>query len=213
MENYDIYWVDALTDEDLIASLITDNNDSRTFEELIRRMRPIILGEAREYRTQLPFDTDDYMQEGRIVLWEIARKGTFKPGKFKSFFTSAIRFRLRHLYRDYTLHNFICIGGYEDFWGNTYQMLIEAPFAQRFREKHRIHCRENYHRRKAKQPPKPPKPTLTPEERRERNRARSLAYYYAHADEMNARAKAKREAAKAAKLAGKAAYEPAFAPV
>ena len=204
---YNIYWAENLTNEDLIATLISNPNDSMVFEELIRRLRPVILGEASKYRSQLPYDTDDYLQEGRIVLWKIAAKGNFRPGNFKSFFISAMKFHFRHLYRDYVLHNMIQIGGYEDCRGQTYQILIEAPFAARFREKHRIHCRENYHRRKAKEaeerarlgiPEPAPKPRLSPEEKRERNRARSLAYYYAHRDEMNARARERRLAAKAA---------------
>ena len=207
MENYNIYWAENLTNEDLIATLISNPNDSMVFEELIRRLRPVILGEASKYRSQLPYDTDDYLQEGRIVLWKIAAKGSFKPGVFKNFYISAIRFHLRHLYRDYVLHNMIQIGGYEDCKGQTYQILIEAPYAAEFREKHRIHCRENYHRRKAREaeerarlgiPEPAPKPRLSPEEKRERNRARSLAYYYAHRDEMNARARERRLAAKAA---------------
>lgn len=206
MENYNIYWAEDLTNEDLIMTLIANPNDSMAFEELIQRMKPTIYGEAMAYRSQLPFDSDDYLQEARIVLWKIAVKGSFRPGNFKNFFISAIRFHLRHLYRDYVLHNMIQIGGYEDCRGNTFQILVEAPFAAEFREKHRIHCRENYHRRKAREaeererlgiPAPAPKPKLTPEEKRERNRTRSLAYYYAHRDEMNARAKERRLAAKA----------------
>ena len=192
MEN--IYWANALTNEDLIARLILNPNDTPAFEELIRRLTPIILGEAIKYRDQLPYDTDDYLQEGRIVLWKIAAKGNFKAGKFHKYFISSIRFHYCRLYRDYVLRNFVCIGGYEDIRGNTFQILIEAPYAQQYRERHREHCRQSYARRKAAEGPKPP--TLTPEERRERNRARSLAYYYAHADEMNAKARAKRAAAK-----------------
>lgn len=206
MENYNIYWAEDLTNEDLIMTLIANPNDSMAFEELIQRMKPVIFGEAMTYRSQLPFDSDDYLQEARIVLWKIAVKGSFRPGNFKNFYISAIRFHLRHLYRDYVLHNMIQIGGYEDCRGNTFQILVEAPFAAEFREKHRIHCRESYHRRKARKaeererlgiPAPAPKPKLTPEERRERNSARSLAYYYAHRDEMNARAKERRLAAKA----------------
>ena len=207
MENYNIYWADDLSNEDLIMTLIANPNDSLTFEELIQRMKPTIFGEAQAYRKQLPLDSDDYLQEARIVLWKIAAKGSFKPGNFKNFFISAMRFHLRHLYRDYVLHNMIQIGGYEDCKGQTYQILIEAPYAAEFREKHRIHCRENYHRRKAREaeererlglPAPAPKPRLSPEERLERNRARSLAYYYAHRDEMNARARERRLAAKKA---------------
>lgn len=199
MESYNVYWADALTNEDLIAKLIINPNVTLIFEELIRRLRPTILGEAQKYRDQLPYDTDDYLQEGRIVLWKIAAKGTFKPGNFKNYYISAIRFHLCHVYRDYVLKNRICIGGYEDCRGNTFQILIEAPFAEQYRIKHREHCRHSNEKKRATLPPKPPKPTLTPEGKRERNRARSLAYYYAHADEMNAKAKAKRAAARAAK--------------
>jgi len=199
MECYDIYWADGLTNEDLIARLIQNPNDSRVMEELTRRLTPIILGEAQKYRNQLPFDTEDYLQEGRIVLWQIAAKGEFKPGNFRNYFISAIRFHYCHLYRDYVLRNFVCIGGYEDVRGNTYQILIEAPYAQQYRARHREHCRKSYARKKAEQPPKAPRPKMSEEERIEKRRACSLAYYYAHRDEMNQRQKDKRAAARAAK--------------
>ena len=207
-----IYWAESLTNEDLIMQLIADNNNSLIFEELIRRLRPVILGEALKYRAQLPYDTDDYLQEGRIVLWKIAAKGTFKPGNFKNYYISSIRFHLNHVYRDYVLRNPICIGGYEDCRGQAYQILIEAPFVEQYRIKHREHCRRSIEKKKAAEaaerarlgiPEPAPKQRLSPEEKRERCRARSLAYYYAHADEMNAKAKAKRAAARAAKLAAK----------
>lgn len=207
-----IYWAEALSNEELIATLTTNVNDSLVFEELTRRLRPVILGEALKYRQQLPYDTDDYLQEGRIVLWKIAARGSFKTGSFRNYFISAMRFQLCHVYRDYVLKNPVCIGGYEDIRGNTYQILIEAPFVERYRARHREHCRRAYEKKKAVEaaerarlgiPEPEPKPRLSPEEKRERSRARSLAYYYAHRDEMNARAKAKRAAARAAKQAAK----------
>ena len=33
MENFNLYWADDLTNEDLIATLITNPNDSLIFEE------------------------------------------------------------------------------------------------------------------------------------------------------------------------------------
>ena len=210
MEDFNIYWADELTNEDLIARLIIDPNDTLTFEELIRRLRPVILGEAKTYRSHLPYDTDDYLQEGRIVLWKIAARGTFKAGVFKNYFISSIRFYLRHVYRDYVLRNLVCIGGYEDMRGQTYQILIEAPFAKQYRIRHREHCHQSYMRKKVKEaeerallgiPDPEPKPKLSHEELVERRRARSREYYYKHADEMNAKAKTKRAAARAAKLA------------
>ena len=197
------------TDEALITKLMDDPHSTPIYEELVLRLRPTILGEALKYRSQLPFDTDDYLQEGRIVLWQIATKRNFKKGSFKSYFISAIRFRYCNLYRDYVLKNFIRIGGYEDIRGNTYEILVEADYAKRYREKHREDCRKSYERKKAREaaerarlgipePSKPPK--LTEEELIARRRARSLAYYYAHADEMNQRAKDKRKAKAAARL-------------
>ena len=186
------------TDEALITMLMEDPNNGEVLETLTQRFRPTILGEALKYRSQLPFDSDDYLQEGRILLWQIATKRNYKKGSFRSYFTSAIRFRYCNLYRDYVLKNFIRIGGYEDIRGNTFEILVEADYAKHYREKHREECRKSYERKKAREqqgiPAKPPK--LTEEELLARRRARSRAYYHAHADEMNQRAKEKRRAAK-----------------
>jgi len=199
------------TDEALIQLLMENPSDSEALETLAQRLRPTILGEALKYRTQLPFDTDDYMQEGRILLWQIATKRNYKTGSFCNYFISAIRFRYCNLYRDYVLKNFIRIGGYEDIRGNTYEILVEAEYAKRCREKHRENCKKSNERKKARKKaererlgiPEPAKrPMLSEEELIARRRARSLAYYYAHADEMNQRAKDKRnEKRKAAKAA------------
>ena len=192
------------TDEALITMLMENPDNGEALETLAQRFRPTILGEALKYRSQLPFDSDDYLQEGRILLWKIATKRNYKKGSFRSYFISAIRFRYCNLYRDYVLKNFIRIGGYEDIRGNTYEILVEADYAKQYREKHREECRKSYERKKAREAAeregqKPPK--LTEEELIARRRARSRAYYYAHADEMNQKAKdkrkARREAAKA----------------
>ena len=197
------------TDEALITKLMDDPNSTPIYEELVLRLRPTILGEALMYRKQLPFDTDDYLQEGRIVLWKIATKQNYKKGCFKSYFISAIRFHLRNLYRDYVLKNFIRIGGYEDIRGNTYEILVEAEFAKQYRIKHREECRRSYERKKAREAeeraklgiPKPEKHRkLTDEELLARRRERSRAYYHAHADEMNQKAKEKQRAKAAARL-------------
>ena len=57
------------TDEALITMLMEDTSNSAVLETLTYRLRPVILGEALKYRDQLPYDTDDYLQEGRILLW------------------------------------------------------------------------------------------------------------------------------------------------
>lgn len=193
-----------LNDDALITMLMEDTNNSEIYEELIHRFRSTILGEAMKYRSQLPYDTDDYLQEGRIVLWKIARQRNYRLGNFKNYFVSAIRFHLSHVYRDYVLKNFIRIGGYEDIRGNTYEILVEADYAKAYRAKHREHCHQSYERKKAAErerlglPEPVKKPKLTEEELLARRRARSRAYYHAHAAEMNQKAKEKRMAKKAA---------------
>ena len=184
------------SEEALIAMLMENPNDGEVLETLTCRLRPTILGEALKYRSLLPFDTDDYLQEGRIVLWQIAVKKNYKKGSFKNYFISAIRFRYCNLYREYVLKNLIRIGGYEDIRGNTYEILVEADYAKQYREKHCKECKKSNERKKAKEgaPVKQPKPKLTEEELIARRRARSRAYYYAHADEMNQRDKDKRKA-------------------
>ena len=202
------------TDEDLITMLMEDPSNSAILETLTNRFRPTILGEALKYRAQLPYDTDDYLQEGRITLWQIAVRKNYKTGNFRNYFISAIRFHYYNLFRAYVLKNMIRIGGYEDIRGNTYEILVEAEYAKRYREKHREDCKKSLERKKAREKaererlgiPEPTKrPKFTEEELIARRRARSRAYYYAHADEMNQRAKDKR---KAKRKAAKAALSP-----
>ena len=179
------------TDEALITMLMEDPGNSDVLETLTQRLRPVILGEALKYHAQLPYDTDDYMQEGRILIWQIAVKKNYKTGNFHNYFISAIRFRFYNLYRDFVLKNFIRIGGYEDCRGNTYEILVEAEYAKTYREKHSEHCRRHYAKKKAAErerlglPAPAPKVKLTEEELAARRRARSRAYYHAHADEIN----------------------------
>ena len=201
------------TDEALIQMLMEDPNNSDVLETLTQRLRPVILGEALKYHAQLPYDTDDYLQEGRILLWKIALKRNYRSVNFHNYFVSAIRFRYNNLYRDFVLKNFIRIGGYEDCRGNTYEVLVEAEYAKQYREKHRGDCKKSNERKKAKEAaeraklglPEPQKrPKLSEEELIARRRARSLAYYHAHAEEMNQRAKDKRKAKREAREAEKA---------
>ena len=202
-----------MSNEALITILMENPSNSEALETLTQRLRPTILGEALKYRTQLPYDTDDYMQEGRILIWQIADKKNYKTGNFHNYFISAIRFRYYNLYRDFVLKNLIRIGGYEDCRGNTYEILVEAEYAKQYREKHREDCKKSNERKKAKKAaererlglPEPQKrPKLSEEELIARRRARSLAYYHAHAEEMNQRAKEKRKAKREAREAEKA---------
>lgn len=140
-----------LPDDALIAELMEHPSESMALEELAQRMRPIIMTEALKYRSTLPYDSDDYMQEGRILLWKIALYKNYRRGSFKKYFATAFRFHLSNLFRDYVLRNYICIGECTDFYGNTFQILIESDYARAFREKHREHCRRSYAKKRTQQ--------------------------------------------------------------
>jgi hypothetical protein len=140
----------SLSVEVLFAVLQKHPSDSPVLEELAQRMRPIIMTEALKYRSQLPFDTDDYMQEGRILLWQIALQRSYRQGCFTRYFATAIRFRFSNLYRDYVLKNLVRIGEYQDFYGNTYQILVVSDYAKNYREKHREHCRRSYAKKRGR---------------------------------------------------------------
>ena len=141
----------SASDDALIAELMEHPSESMALEELAQRMRPIIMTEALKYRSTLPYDSDDYMQEGRILLWKIALQKTYWRGCFKRYFTNAIRFRFNNLFRDYVLKNLVRIGEYQDFYGNTYQILVVSDYAKNYREKHREHCRRSYAKKQAQQ--------------------------------------------------------------
>ena len=140
----------SLSVEVLFAELQKHPSDSPVLEELAQRMRPIIMTEALKYRSQLPLDTDDYMQEGRILLWQIALQRSYRQGCFTRYFATAIRFRFSNLYRDYVLKNLVRIGEYQDFYGNTYQILVVSDYAKNYREKHREHCRRSYAKKRGR---------------------------------------------------------------
>lgn len=141
----------SLSVEVLFAELLKHPSDSPVLEELAQRMRPIIMTEALKYRSTLPYDSDDYMLEGRILLWKIALQNNYRRDSFKKYFATAIRFHLSNLFRDYVLRNYICIGECTDFYGNTFQILIESDYARAYREKHREHCRRSYAKKRAQQ--------------------------------------------------------------
>ena len=193
------------TNEDL-ASLIT-SGEEEAYEQLFANMRPLTMREAAPYHKKMAtYDDEDFIQEGRIVIWKIISRGNFNGGKFTTYYATAIKYRLANIYRDYCLKNLIVLREDADEKGEGYNktVLAEASYAEAYREKHRRHCRESYARKKAKEaearraagiPDPEPKVKMTQEERN----AKALAYYHAHREEINAKKKAKREAAKTRK--------------
>ena len=182
-----------MTNEELV-SVITESADNSAYEQLFRNLAPIILHEAEMYRGKMvTYDTEDFLQEGQIVAWQIIERGNFKSGRFAVYFGSAIRKRLVNIYRDYTLKNLICISEQEDYRGNITRTMVEADYAKAYREKHCAQCKAWYEKKKASQPPKEKKPPMTREERIRKVVAYQKEYYAAHPDKYEERKAKERE--------------------
>jgi len=97
--NYSTY-----SNEELVS--IIQSGDEAAYDQLFRNLAPITLHEAEMYRGKMDtYGTEDFLQEGNIVAWEIISRGNFKGGKFSTYFGAAIRNRLIRIWRDYNLKN------------------------------------------------------------------------------------------------------------
>ena len=195
------------TNEELVA--IISAGDETAYGQLFRNLAPITLHEAEMYRGKMDtYSTEDFLQEGNIVAWEIISRGNFKGGKFGTYFGAAIRNRLIRIWRDYNLKNLLCIGESEDCRGNITRIMVESDYAKEYRIKKAEQQKRWYEKKKAAQPPKEKKPPMTKEERSKRVMAYQKKYYAEHPDKLAERReknriaeKARRERRKAERLA------------
>ena len=204
-ESEDFSMYETTTNEELVR-IIRETDSEDALAVLLRNIAPITMHEAEKYRGRMAtYQTEDFLQEGTIVAWQIIERGTFRTGNFCAYFGSAVKKRFANIYRDYTLRNLICIEQRVDCYGNLTSILAVSDYAKAYREKHRRHCRESYARKKEKEaearraagiPDPELKPVLSEEEKLEQRRTRALAYYHEHKDDLNARRKAKRDALK-----------------
>ena len=198
------------TNEELITR--AEEGSEEALEQLFSNLLPIILHEAEIYRGKMAtYDTEDFIQEGNILAWEIIARGSFKSGRFATYYGAALKKRFVNIYRDYTLKNLVCIGEREDCRGNVTSILVESDYAKSYREKHRAQSKAWYEKKKASQPPKEPKPRQTKEEKAAKMKAYQKEYYAAHPDKLEERRakarayqKAKYDAKKAARMAAMA---------
>ena len=184
------------TNEELVKILTA--GDDAAYETLFRNLRPIILHEAEIYRGQMEtYDTEDFLQEGWIVAWEIISRGNFKGGKFSTYFGTAIRYHLARIWRDYTLKNLVCIGEKEDCRGNITRLLVVSNYAKEYRKKKAAQQKRWYEKRKASMPPKEKKEPMSREERIRRVCEYQKKYYAEHPDKLAERREKNRIAEKA----------------
>ena len=202
----------AYTNEELVAMI--RSGEEEAYAQLFINLKPVTLHESKMYSHKMvTYGIDDFLQEGRILMWDIVRKDNFKGGNFRVYYGRAIRRRFARIWRDYNLKNLMCIEENEDVYGNIYQILVESDYAKRARVKRSEEQRRYYLKKKAQQPPKPPKPPkpkLTKEEKARRVREYQKRYYAEHPEKLEERRakarlyeKRKRERLKAERLAAK----------
>ncbi len=150
------------TNEELVSIIAV--GDDAAYEQLFRNLAPITLHEAEMYRGKMgTYSTEDFLQEGNIVAWEIISRGNFKGGKFSTYFGGAIRKRLIRIWRAYNMKNLVCIGESKNCWGNITRILVESDYAKEYRQKKAEQQKRWYEKKKAAQPPKEKKPPMTKE--------------------------------------------------
>ena len=154
------------------------------------------------------YGLEDLIQECQIVAWEVISRGNFKGGRFSTYYGAAVRNHLIRIFRDYNLKNLVCIGEAEDCKGNITRILVESDYAREYREKQRQRSKAWYEKKKAAEPPKEKKPSMTKEEKIARQVAWQREYYATHPDKLAERReknriaeKARRERKKAERLA------------
>jgi hypothetical protein len=170
-----------------LVSIIQSGNEA-AYDQLFRNLAPITLHEAEMYRGKMDtYGTEDFLQEGNIVAWEIISRGNFKGRKFSTCFAGAIRNRLIRIWRDYNLKNLVCVGESEDCRGNITRILVESDYAKEYRQKKAEQQKRWYEKKKASQPPMEKKLPMTKEERSKKVMAYQKEYYAAHPDKLEAR--------------------------
>lgn len=175
------------TNEELVAMVCTQDKPDTALAQLIENLRPMMIKIGRYHLSKIPlYDTDDYVQEGSIVLWSLINSGYSKErGKISSLFYTSFDRKCINLYRDYVMKNMIQINESEDLYNYGYQVatLVVDEYALEYREKQKERNRKWAERTGRVKPASKRPPKLTPEEKRERARQRSREYYAAHREQ------------------------------
>lgn len=199
------------TNEELVS--IIAEGDEAAYTQLFLNLKPIILYHAEMYKGKMEtYSTEDFLQEGHIVAWQIISRGNYNAGKgaFSTYYSGAVQKKFFNIYRDYTMKNFICIEETEDCRGNLTRILVEADFAKEYRVKKAEQQKRWYEKKKAQQPPKEKKPPMTKQERSRKVMEWQKKYYAEHPEKLEERreknriAQRKRCAAKKAAMAAMA---------
>ena len=135
----------TLTNEELYNGMVNGLLPDLALEVLCDHLKSLILMMSWRYRKTIGMDEDEILQEAKLLLLNLVRKRAFTytgKAKFSTFFVSAFRFRLYHIYRDFMLHNPMRIGDKKQMVGKgySYEQLLayNQRYIERYTEKQRI---------------------------------------------------------------------------
>ena len=172
------------TNEELILWIYAENQIENAFEQLIKNLTPMMVKIGRWHLGKLHFyDTEDYIQEGSVVLWKLIQSRKYdREGKFSNLFYTAFDRKCISLYRSYMMKNLVQLSESKDCYSYGYRIchFVEDEYAREYADKQRERNKKWREKTQGHPPPKPPK--LTEEERKERKRQRSLEYYIKNRD-------------------------------
>ena len=140
-----------LTTEELFTLASTGNEQA--LWTLCKSYEPLFKSEARLYRGQMAdaYDVADFVSIGYILVWDIVRKGNYKPGpdtQFGGYLKQAVRWRFCKEFTDFAKKNLICTGESENCRGERSRGYAISEKAVRERELAKAR-QERYKRRQA----------------------------------------------------------------
>ena len=169
--------------------------------ELQFRLQPIILKAGTAFFETMSWTADDVLQEGLITLWEIVSRRSYKElVPFDRFFAQCIANRFNTAFARLVVKTAVPFTNYRmGFEGREPIYMCGYGFhekAEHYLERDRERSKRSNEKAKAKRAAEraanPPQPR--PKQSAEEVKAKKREYYYAHAEEMNRRAKERRAA-------------------
>ena len=177
------------TNEELVALIYANENVEIAFMQLVKNLRSAMIKIGRKHLSKLYiYETDDYIQEGSLVLWTLLKKRVYDGrAKFFSLCFPAFTYKCTNLYRDYVLKSLILLSEVEDFYcyGYSVSKMTVDQYAENYRIEQHVRNKTLYEKKK-KSSQNTYSNTLRLEEKRERSRQRSREYYQKNKEKCRA---------------------------
>lgn len=145
--------MEKLTNEELYNLCMNGDHLDDALAQLIKNLTPMMIRIGSKHLASIHlYETEDYIQEGSITLWDLIEKSRYNGKcKISTLFYSAFERRCTNLYRNYVLKNLIQVGPVaQDLYSYGYNLctLVEADYAIAYRIKHREQCKKSYEKQK-----------------------------------------------------------------